>query len=183
MSSPLLNGMTVRRASGAFHTISPSGKRNTCKLLWWQNLQWTPGVIEIAVTIVRFYSTIYNSVPLTSSTLCLWCVTVWSTLQSSEHQNDQTQEQFLPSGNPSHGHLTLNVEHATLLYNYLFTTHTYFFISNLHISDLTHNCLYCVSAILYIAICILFFCCLSCPFTVILLNCGASVTITNSWYV
>ncbi len=125
-------------------TISPNGKRNTCKLLWWQNLQWTPGVIEIAVTIVRFYCTIYNSVPLTSSTLRLWTVTVWSTLQSSEHQNDQTQNQFLPSGNPSHEHLTLNVEHATLLYNYLFTTHTYFFISNLHISDLTHNCLYCV---------------------------------------
>ncbi len=37
-------------------------------------------------------------------------------LQSSEHQNDQTQEQFLPSGNPSHEHLTLNVEHTTLLY-------------------------------------------------------------------
>ncbi len=29
----------------------------------------------------------------------LWTVTVWSTLQSSEHQNDQTQSQFLPSGN------------------------------------------------------------------------------------
>ncbi len=42
---------------------------------------------------------------ITSSTLPLWTVTVWSTLQSSEHQNDQTQEQFLPSGNPSHEHL------------------------------------------------------------------------------
>ncbi len=41
---------------------------------------------------------------------------VWSMLQSSEHQNDQTQEQFLPSGNPSHEHLTFNVEHTTLLY-------------------------------------------------------------------
>ncbi len=61
---------------------------------------------------------------LTSSTLPLWTVTVWSTLQSSEHQNDQTQEQFLPPSNPSHEHLTLNVEHTTLLYNYLFTTHT-----------------------------------------------------------
>ncbi len=46
----------------------------------------------------------------------LWTVTVWLTLQSSEHQNDQTQEQFLPSRNPSHEHLTLNVEHTTLLY-------------------------------------------------------------------
>ncbi len=36
---------------------------------------------------------------LTSSTLSLWTATVWSTLQSSEHQNDQTQEQFISSGN------------------------------------------------------------------------------------
>ncbi len=33
-----------------------------------------------------------HSGPLTSSTLPLWTVTVWSTLQSSEHQNDQTQK-------------------------------------------------------------------------------------------
>ncbi len=52
----------------------------------------------------------------TSSTLSLWTVTIWSTRQSSEHQNDQTQNQCLPSGNPSHEHLTLNVEHTTLLY-------------------------------------------------------------------
>ncbi len=45
---------------------------------------WTPYII---------------SGPLTSSTLPLWTVTVWTTLQSSEHQNDQTQEQFLPSAN------------------------------------------------------------------------------------
>ncbi len=54
-----------------------------------------------------------HSGPLTSSTLPLWTAAVWSTLQSSEHQNDQTQEQFLPSGNPSHEHLTLtwNTQH------------------------------------------------------------------------
>ncbi len=57
-----------------------------------------------------------HSGPLTSSTLPLWTVTVWSTLQSSEHQNDQTQKQFLPSSYPSHEHLTLNMEHTTLLY-------------------------------------------------------------------
>ncbi len=39
---------------------------------------------------------------------------VWSTLQSSEHQNDQTEEQFLPSGSPSHEHLTINIKHTTL---------------------------------------------------------------------
>ncbi len=44
--------------------------------------------------------------------------------ESTEHQNGQAQEQFLPSGNPSHEHLTINVEHTTLLYIYLFNTHT-----------------------------------------------------------
>ncbi len=76
----------------------------------------------------------------------------WSTLQRSEHQNDKTQEQFLSPSNPSHEHLTiLNMEHTTLLYNYLFTTNLpsflivyIFFILNLHSSDLTHNCLYCI---------------------------------------
>ncbi len=38
-------------------------------------------------------------------------------LQSSEHQNDQTQKQFLHSS-----------RHTTLLYNYLFTTHTFFIL-------------------------------------------------------
>ncbi len=57
-----------------------------------------------------------RSGPLTSSTLPLWTVTVWSTLQSSEHQNDQTQEQFLPSGNPSHEHLTISMLHTLFLH-------------------------------------------------------------------
>ncbi len=66
-----------------------------------------------------------HSGPLTSSTLPLWTVTIWSMLQSSEHQNDQTQEQFLPSGNPSHEHLTItwNTQH----YYTLFIHHTYLF--------------------------------------------------------
>ncbi len=84
-----------------------------------------------------------HSGPLTSSTLPLWAVTIWSMLQSSEHQNDQTQKQFLPPSNPSHEHLTLNVEHTTLLYNFLFTTHTFFFLQ-ICTSDLTQNCLYCI---------------------------------------
>ncbi len=53
-----------------------------------------------------------HSGPLTSSTLPLWTVAVWSTLQSSEHQNDQTQKQFVPSGNPSHEHLTIIMVHT-----------------------------------------------------------------------
>ncbi len=45
------------------------------------------------------------------------------TLQSSEHQNDQTQKQFLPSGNPSHEHLTIIMVHT--LFIHLFIWHTY----------------------------------------------------------
>ncbi len=68
-----------------------------------------------------------HSGPLTSSTLLLRTVTVWSMLQSSEHHNVQTQKLFISQSKTSHEHLTLNVEHTALLYNYLFITHTYFF--------------------------------------------------------
>ncbi len=69
------------------------------------------------------------------STLPLWTVTVWSTLQNSEHQNDQTQKQFLSPSNTSHEHLTLNMEHTTL--NTLFIHHTYnfLFFSGLHVTS------------------------------------------------
>ncbi len=67
-----------------------------------------------------------HSGPLTSRTLPLWTVTVWTTLQSSEHQNDQTQEQFLPQCNPSHEHLTLNVENTTPLH-IIYLSHTLLF--------------------------------------------------------
>ncbi len=102
-----------------------------------------------------------HSGPLTSSTLPLWTVTVWSTLQSSEHQNDKTQEQFLSTTNSSHEHLTiLNMEHTTLLYNYLFTTHlpsfliVYIFLFQICTCQTSHIivCIvYCIFAILYIA--------------------------------
>ncbi len=65
------------------------------------------------------------------------------------------------------------MEHTTLLYNYLFTTHTYhifvfsfffFFISNLHMSDLYTrlSVLHSVFAILYIAYLYIVVCVLSC---------------------
>ncbi len=103
-----------------------------------------------------------HSGSLTSSTLPLWTAAVWSTLQSSEHQNDQTQEQFLPPSNPSHEHLTINVEHTTLLYiNYL--THNYLHFKFAHIVPVHTQLsvlyivflLFCTLSILYI--CILFF--------------------------
>ncbi len=67
-----------------------------------------------------------HSGPLTSSTLPLWTVAVWSTLQSSEHQNDQTQEQFLSPSNPSHEHLTItwNTQHYLYTYVLIYLTHT-----------------------------------------------------------
>ncbi len=78
----------------------------------WYNPPHSPGTVLIQSEQKGWQN---HSGPRTSSTLPLWTVTVWSTLQSSEHQNDQTQEQFLPSGNPSHEHLTLNVDHTTIL--------------------------------------------------------------------
>ncbi len=50
----------------------------------------------------------------------------WSTLQSSEHQNGQTQKQFIPSGNPSHEHLTtISGTHTIYTLIDLFILHTY----------------------------------------------------------
>ncbi len=97
-----------------------------------------------------------HSGPLTSSTLPLWTVAVWSTLQSYVHQNDQTQEQFLPSGSPSHEHLTLNMEHPTHNTIYIiYSSHIHIFHFNLHISDLyTHNCQYYILCFCYFVHCL-----------------------------
>ncbi len=104
---------------------------------------------------------------------------IWSTLQSSEHQNDQTQ--ILPSGNPSHERLTLNMEHTTLLYKYLFITHTYFSFQNVHMYLYTQLSRLHIVFMLFctLPICILLFYYL-CPVAVILLHCGTSFSITNS---
>ncbi len=50
----------------------------------------------------------------------LWTVTVWSTLQSSGHQNDQTQTQFLSPSNLSHEHLTIIMVHTIYTLLHLF---------------------------------------------------------------
>ncbi len=85
-------------------------------------------------------------------------------LQSSEHQNDQTQKQFILS-NP----WTLDIKHTPLLYNYLFTTHTFFHFKFARQTSHIIVCIvYCVFAILYIAflyfiillsVLLLLFCC------------------------
>ncbi len=136
----------------------------------WYNPPHSPGNVLIPSEQKGWQT---HSGPLTSSTPPLWNVTVWSTLQSSEHQNDQTQKQFLNPSNPFSWKPDIKRgTHNTIIQ--LFIHHILiFFISNLYMSDLTHNCLCCI----------LFFCCLSCPVTVLLLHCEASVTITNSSYV
>ncbi len=86
-------------------------------------------------------------------------------LQSSEHQNDQTQEQFLSPSNPSHEHLTImwNTQH----YYTLFIHHTYFFSFQFcTYQTCTHiivYIIYCVFAILYIAYLYIFFYYYLCP--------------------
>ncbi len=97
-----------------------------------------------------------HSGPLTSSTLPLWTVTVWTMLQSSEHQNDQTQKQFLPSGNPSHEHLTMIMVHTRFIY----LTHILSLHFKLHIIYLQYvHTKQSIAIYLYIqlSICILLF--------------------------
>ncbi len=84
-----------------------------------------PILQELYLSRVRKGAGKNHSGPLTSSTLLLWTVAVWSTLQSSVHQNNQTQEQFLPPSNPSHEHLALNMD--TQHYYTLFIHYTYLF--------------------------------------------------------
>ncbi len=88
----------------------------------WYNPSYSPRTVLIQSEQKGWQN---HSVPLTSSTLPLCTVTVWSTLQSSAHQNDQTQEQFLPPSNPSHEHLTIIMGHTLFihLYTYLSKTH------------------------------------------------------------
>ncbi len=59
----------------------------------WANHWYNPPRSPRTVLIQREQRGWQNhSGPLTSSTLPLWTFTVWTTLQSFEHQNDQTQK-------------------------------------------------------------------------------------------
>ncbi len=102
-------------------------------------------------------------------------------LQSSEHQNDQTQEQFLPSGNPSHEHLTIIMVH-THSYTLIYLTHLVY-ISIAHNIPVHTKTVYCYMPVHTLSICILllriyfvlfilFIICVFCSVTVILLRCG-----------
>ncbi len=91
-------------------------------------------------------------------------------VDATEHQNDQTQEQFLSPSNPSHEHLTLNVEHNILYINY--SPHILIFSFQMCTCQTSHIivCIvYCASAILYIAcLYIVLLLSVSCPVAVIL---------------
>ncbi len=81
----------VRTAERIIVTTPPSLSKNCIYPEWAKGLEkslWTPHI---------------QHTPL------------WSTLQSSEHQNVQTQKQFLPSGNPSHEHLTIIILHTLFI--------------------------------------------------------------------
>ncbi len=113
------------------YQIWPQKTTEGCPDCWanhWYNPRPSPRTVLIQSEQKGWQN---HSGPLTPSTLPLWTVAVWSTLQSSEHQNDQAQKQFLPSGNPSHELLTINVEHTTLLY-IIYSSHILILFSNLH---------------------------------------------------
>ncbi len=123
IESILCTSITVCFSSQIWPQKTTEGSPD-CWANHWYNPPYSPRTVLIQSEQKGWQN---HSGPRTSSTLPLWTAAVWSTLQSSEHQNDQTQEQFLPSGNPSHEHLTLNVEHTTLfihLHTYLSNTRT-----------------------------------------------------------
>ncbi len=83
--------------------------------------------------------------------------------------------------------VSVNVEHTILLY-ITYSSHIYFSFQICTFQTCTHiivYIIYCVFAILYITYLyiILLLSVSSYPVAVILLHCGASVTITNSLYV
>ncbi len=82
----------------------------------WYNPPQYPGTVLIQNDQMGCQN---NSGPLTSSTLPLWTDTIWSTLQKSEYQNDQTPEQFLPSSNPSHEHLKIIMVHTIFIHLFI----------------------------------------------------------------
>ncbi len=102
----------------------------------WYNPPHSPGTVLILSEQKGWQN---HSGPLTSSTLPLWTVAVWSTLQSSEYQNDQTQKQFLPSGNPSHEHLTIIMVHTLCIHLYAYLCNTYLVYASIAHYILVHT--------------------------------------------
>ncbi len=114
------------------YQIWPQKTTDSCQDCWenhWYKPPHSPRTVLIQSEQTGWQN---HSGPLTFSTLPLWTVTVLSTLQSPEHQNGQTQKQFLPPSNPSHEHVTItwNTQHY---YTSLFITQTYLHFKFAHI--------------------------------------------------
>ncbi len=127
-SSSPLPGEEVQTATGAaetvllcHHWICPL-HFNTCLVqlsnqIWpqktnegspdcWTNHWYNPPSLTKNCTYPDWSKVLAKSLwTLTSSKLLSWIAAIWSMLQSSDHQNGQAQEQFLPPSNPSHEHL------------------------------------------------------------------------------
>ncbi len=142
---------------------------------WWRRTRtqdrWRTHIEKRPTSAIRFWNQHFLDLYSCCSTRTqVRSLRSWNLETAIEHQNDQTQKQFLSPSNPSHEHLKLNMENTTLLYN-LFTTHTYFFsISNCtcQTSHIIVCIVYCVFAILYtIYLYIVLLLSVSCPVTVI----------------
>ncbi len=108
-----------------------------------------------------------HSGSLTSSTLSLWTVTIWSTLQSSEHQNDQNR--WTVSSLRQSISWTLDIKRGTPNTIILFIHHTYlFFIFKFaHIRPVHIHFLYYILCFCYLVLCLFVYysfitCVLSC---------------------
>ncbi len=76
----------------------------------WYNLPQSPRIVLIQSEQKCWQN---HSGPLTSSTFSLWTVTIWSTLKSSEHQNDQTPDTGTVSSFMQSISWTLNIKRGT----------------------------------------------------------------------
>ncbi len=128
------------------------------KSLWTSPIQWTP------------YLNCYHLVDSTE----LWAP-----------ERPDTRTVSFPKQSIS---WTLDIKHgADNTIMELFIHHTYFKIFFFFLfahQTCTHIIVYIVFLLFCtLSICVLLFCCLSCPVVVILLHCRASVTITNALYV
>ncbi len=99
-------------------------------------------------------------------------------LHSSEYQNGQTQKQCLPSGNPSHEHLTIIMVHTLFIHLYTYLSNTYLVYTSIAQNIPVHTKL---SVVIYLymqlSICILLFLMYFFFFILLLLSDFFSVTV------
>ncbi len=150
----------------------------------WQQPAWKPVLTSCPPSSQRSLTDHWNCAkslwPLTPSLNCYRLVDA-TELWASERPDTETVSSLRQSIS-----WTLDIKRGTHIKHYytLLIHHTFlFFISNFHMSDLTHNCLYYKLCFCFFVHCLFVYYSLvsvSCPVSVILLHCGASVRITNS---